>query len=86
MIATMHLTVSIDILEVHKSLHAHFIVKSIHSFLNDVKLPNFLLRIEKNTFLSIFGDFYGKTEGGAEKGEILVNFRRRKKVQKKSPK
>ena len=64
MIATMHLTVSIDILEVHKSLYAHFIVKSIHSFLNDAKVPKFLLRIEKNTFLSIFGDFCGKTERG----------------------
>ena len=85
----MHFPMSIDILEIHKcknSFHAHFIVKSIHSFLYDAKLPKILLRKKIFFFFKEFVIFLLKMlKGGSDKGEILVMFKLGY-LQKKSPK
>ena len=73
---TMGYAMSIDILEVHKSknsLHAHFILKSIHSFFIWCKTTKILTKYQNLIFFAhIWGVIVEKLKGGSEKVEILV--------------
>ena len=87
---TMRFPMSIEILEIHKcknSFHAHFLVKSIHSFFRWCKTAQSFTKENKYFFSSnFFVIFLWKMlKGGSEKGEILVIFKLRY-LQKKSPK
>ena len=58
---TMHFPMSIDILEIHKcknSFHAHFLVKSIHSFFRWCKTAQSFTKGKKYYFLKKNCDFF----------------------------
>ena len=65
---TMRYAMEIDILEAHKSknsLHAHFTLKSIHSFLYDAKLTKFWLNIKISKKIAhIWGVIVEKLKAG----------------------
>ena len=86
---TMHFPMSIDILEVHKcknSLHAHFIVKSIHSFCRRCKTAQIFTKEKNIIFLIFFCDFFcGKCwRGGLRRVKFWSNLEKnicKRKVQ-----
>ena len=83
---TMRCAMSINIFEVYKSknsLHSHFILKSIFTFLDDAKLPKKLLGIKILSFYFWKG-YRGKTEGGVWQGWNFSRLRIRSLATKKS--
>ena len=75
----MRYAMEIDILEVHKSknsLHAHFILKSIHSFFSWCKTNKIFTSYQNfKKIAHIWGVIVEKLKGGSGKGEILVFFK-----------
>ena len=76
---TIRYAMSIDILEVHKSknsLHAHFMLKSIHSFFIWCKTTKILTLYQNfKKIAHIWGVIVEKLKGGSGKAEILVVFK-----------
>ena len=76
---TMPLPMSIEILEILKrknSLHAHFMLKSIHSFFIWCKTTKILTLYQNfKKIAHIWGVIVEKLKGGSRKAEILVVFK-----------